>query len=235
MDCNASTSDAMTEIGSEVDCDESDDEEFDAFVTQMVGEEAFDELADNDIEVLAAAWQTKKAANRQFKGKGRKGGGKGGKGRRGEDDRTSKERRDRIAALKAKSQCLDCKEWGHWKGDFACKKRPTGSAPPSKTQAPQTPMKPKTRSTYFVCRDDSDENEEKEIAVVEKFNMCEHIGTKKITRLGNAHSRGLRCDACDGPVVSTSRMNTIHRWAFLFVVSLRTWFGQGLRRTAFTS
>ena len=71
------------------------------------------------------AIQLQLAANAAFgKAKGRKGKGRGkgkGKGKVVRSHLTLDERRDKMKALKAKSNCLRCGAIGHWAGDSECK------------------------------------------------------------------------------------------------------------------
>ena len=140
----------MTAVA-EAELEEEEDDEFEAFVAECLGDQDLATLGDEEMQALAAAYQGKK----QFKTarKFSKGGGRGGSSGSGNhapapsppargdwgfrgtlsfQERKKKERAAKITLLKQKSRCNDCNLFGHWAGDPQCAKAPKGAKKPTK-------------------------------------------------------------------------------------------------------
>ena len=137
---------------------------------------------------------------------------------------TSKDRearRTQIAGIKAKTQCSECGQFGHWHGDPACPKKGQGS----RGKGTGT----KTKTSYFVLREDDAGEAEAYVVTVGKCNH-EFDTTRSIRRGANGDCRYLTCTACSSAAISCSRRQPEEMWAYLFFVAMRTHFGAGRRQ-----
>jgi len=233
--------------GDEFGFDEDDEHQDDVYAIDVQDDLYDDELGDDipdadqvndyDLEVYATMAQA-----RHGKSGGKHGGRSKGKGKgRGSSsgsmapptsqsmlppDVGSKDddRATRISQLKAKTQCLDCGRFGHWRGDPECSQTKDSSRSGKGGYSSRPPPKggkfggkagrggkfggkhAGRRPVYAVFRDDDDQHE-KTIFVVEK------VEKEKKPRAARS-DEDVECRHCDVGHVSDTRRgaNQTHRW-----------------------
>ena len=225
-------SDEIPDTEPENEQDESVDEPEveEQYEDDFFGDIDFDDLNDQELDVLAAAVQLRGKA-RKGKGKG-KGGGKGGSkvgpkgGSKGgsvmdrvQNEKASREHSQRINDLKARSKCLDCDQVGHWHGDPQCKKPGAGLGRKSNGN---------TKSSYF-CVLDSFNNDAECFAVTKPTaGPCEHAIDRQrcVQRGANQHSSYIRCWTCSTIVCSFARTSVWGKWGRLVAAFWWTFLGK---------
>jgi hypothetical protein len=201
-------------------CSYSDDEGLDAFIQALDMEEA----DEGELEVLAQVYQKRKSKG---KGKGKGGGAKKpgapnttavpfkATGELTFNEKAREQRKTTTAAIKQRTQCVACDQFGHWKGDSGCSKR-TAQRPGAFTNRKPTPGKKAHNVFFTLCDDDQqdDPGTESSVNVVTVEERCTHKPRDQ-ARGANGSARYITCQGCKTTLISSKTREGADLWGYL--------------------